>query len=141
MHRMKGRGPITSRRPALGRLIQVTYVSTATGVLCPERLAALAARARARNVASGLTGFLFHQPPRFFGLLEGPERRVLARMEAIIANPDHCNLTVLREEEVTVPRFLNWSFGVLPADAGPNTTVSAEFVRSLAGAGRRSPRG
>lgn len=119
----------------------MTYVSTAAAGLCPERLTALAARARARNAASGLTGFLFYQPPRFFGLLEGPERRVLARMEAIVVSPDHCNLTVLREEEVSVPRFLNWSFGILPADAGTNTTVSAEFVRSLAGAGRRSPRG
>ena len=121
--------------PRIGpRLLQVIYVSTATVPLAPEEFTALATRARARNAAQGLTGFLFHQPPRFYGVLEGPERKVLARMEAIATDPRHRALTVLREERIPEPRYRNWAFGVLPqARPGSEYAVSAEFVYSLAG--------
>lgn len=117
-------------------ILQVIYVSTATAPLAPEELKTLSTRARARNAAQGLTGFLFHQPPRFYGVLEGPERKVLARMEAIVTDPRHRGLTVLREERVAEARYRNWAFGLLPqARPGSECAISAEFVYSLAGLG------
>lgn len=119
------------------RILQVTYVSTATAPLAADDFRILTTRARARNAAQGLTGFLFHQPPRFYGVLEGPERKVLARMEAIISDPRHRELTVLREERLFEARYRNWAFGLLPqARPGNEFAVSAEFVYSLAGLGR-----
>lgn len=121
-------------------IFQVIYVSTATAPLAPEELKTLSTRARARNAAQGLTGFLFHQPPRFYGVLEGPERKVLARMEAIVTDPRHRGLTVLREERVAEARYRNWAFGLLPqARPGSELAVSAEFVYSLAGVGAAAP--
>ncbi len=118
------------------RLLRVTYVSIASAPLAPEEFMALVARARARNAAQGLTGFLFHQPPRFYGVLEGPERKVLARMEVIATDPRHRGLTVLREERIPEARYRTWAFGFLPqARPGSEDAVSAEFVYSLAGLG------
>ena len=112
---LAGEGIAIASRVSPLRLVQVTYVSTATRALEEDELQSLAAAALAANTARSLTGFLFHQPPKFFGLLEGPERNVLARMESIIADPRHRDLTVLREEAVSEQRFRNWSFGLLPA--------------------------
>ena len=89
-------------------------MSAAAPGLCQCDLDAIAAASLARNKAAGITGLLLHQGEAFYGTLEGPERRVLQRMEVIIRDPRHSRVRVLREAAVTGRRFENWSFGALP---------------------------
>ena len=103
------RAPPTSRR-----LVRLIFVSTATRPLEARDLDAMAASSRRNNAAQGLTGLLLFGGFRFYAILEGPQRRVFARMERIITDPRHRRLTVLREDAIEVPRFANWSFGFIP---------------------------
>lgn len=77
-------------------------------------LDAIACAAARNNAAGGLTGLLLYGGSRFYGVLEGPRRRVFNRMERIVVDPRHRNLVVLREEAIETPRFANWSFGSIP---------------------------
>lgn len=116
-------------------LVQLVYASTAAPALSAADLDAIAAASRTRNEAIGLTGLLLHQGRSFYGVLEGPKRRVFARMERIITDPRHFRVRILREEDVAARRFANWSFGVLPAlEPGPGGTVERpeEFIQSFA---------
>ena len=67
----------------------------------------------------------------FSGTLEGPERRVLARMEVIIRDPRHARLRVLREAPIACRRFDNWTFGSLP-EVHDGTERGEGFILSLA---------
>lgn len=62
---------------------------------------------------------------RFYGLFEGPQGRVLARMERIITDPRHRRLRILREDQVAVRRFANWSFCLIPDDGDAPDELAA----------------
>ena len=113
--------------------MQIIYVSEALPILTRSDLNALAAQAAINNAADGLTGLLLHQPPRFFGVLEGPCARLLARMEKVATDRRHRGLRILREVPVRRRRFQNWTFGTLPApaDGVSNEEASAAFIRTL----------
>ncbi len=89
------------------------------------------AEARGRNEAAGLTGLMLRQGASFCGLLEGPRRRVLRRMEEIVSDPRHRGVHVLREEPVESRRFANWSFAALPPP-GRSGEPHEDFIRDLA---------
>jgi hypothetical protein len=107
------------------------YVSRAAPGLTQDDLDAIARASAARNRTAGLTGLLIHQGDIFSGTLEGPERRLLARMEVIIRDPRHSRVRVLREAPVQARRFQNWSFGSIP-EAGDGTDRGEGFILSLA---------
>ena len=69
-------------------------------------------------------------------MLEGPRRRVFARMESIITDPRHRDLRIIREEDIAAQRFANWSFGRIPV-VEDNSADPAEgletFILGLAG--------
>ncbi|MBP7000753.1 BLUF domain-containing protein [Amaricoccus sp.] len=106
-------------------LVRLVYVSVATRPLGPEELEAIAAAARRNNPPRGLTGLLLYGGGRFYGLLEGTERRVLGRMERIVADPRHKAIRVLREDPIRARRFAEWSFGPLPLTAGGEEDLAA----------------
>jgi hypothetical protein len=111
-------------------LVQIAYVSIAAQALPPGELEAMAAAEAARNAEARVTGLLLHHGIYFYAILEGPRRRVLGRIEEIIAERGQRELRILREEPVSRRRFDNWTFGVLPASlrlaAGPS-----EFLRDF----------
>ena len=109
-------------------------MSEATAALDSDGLAELEKAARRNNQRAKLTGFLFYQGLKFYGLLEGPRRALLSRMEAIVTDPRHCRLRVLREEPIESRRFRNWSFADLPAPTTPQAVspVSEDFIQTLA---------
>jgi hypothetical protein len=112
--------------------VRLVYVSTAAPGLSGRDLEQIAAVGGKRNAAAGLTGLLLHSGACFYGILEGPSRRVFSRMEAIIADRRHSGVRVLREETIASRRFENWSFSSLPAiGRGPSET-SEEFIWNLA---------
>lgn len=109
-------------------------MSVATGGLGPKDLEAIAATSRIRNRRAGLTGFLIHQGGRFHGVLEGPQRALFSRMEAIAIDPRHHGLVVIREDSIVNRRFQNWSVGFLPDSHDlVSGDPAAEFLRSLTG--------
>jgi hypothetical protein len=114
-------------------LLRIVYVSDAAPALTAADLAAIAARSAERNRAAGLTGILLHQGERFFAVLEGPSRRLLARMERIIVDPRHARVEILLESAISERRFETWSFGRLPGSAAARGSGADELVRRLAG--------
>jgi hypothetical protein len=107
-------------------------VSVASEGVGNEDLEAIATVSRIRNRRAGLTGFLIHQGGRFHGVLEGPQRALFARMEAIVTDCRHNKLMVVREDEIDSRRFQNWSVGFLPDSSEFATDdASVEFLRSL----------
>ncbi len=108
-------------------LVRLVYVSVATAPLGQADLDAIAAASRRNNAPRGLTGLLLHGGGRFYGLLEGAERRVLGRMERIVADPRHRAIRVLREDAIRVRRFAEWSCGPLPLmDGGDEDLVALD---------------
>lgn len=113
--------------------MQIVYTSTASRTLDKDDLHAIRIASERNNGARGLTGFLLHQDGRFYGLLEGPRRALLARMEVIVSDARHSHLRVLREADVASGRFRNWTFGQLPdiGTPGPAAKPSVEFIVNL----------
>lgn len=131
----RGRSPVIARvrQTQSDEFIQLVYVSTAAETLRPADLEAIAEVSQRWNGRAGLTGFLLHQGPRFYGVLEGPTRALFSRMEAIVTDPRHRNVVVLREDTITERRFRNWSFGLLPSTARPPVQgATVDFIRDIA---------
>lgn len=123
------------RAPPLSpTLIRLIFVSAATRPLEARELEAIAAASRRNNAARGLTGLLLFGGFRFYGVLEGLQRPLFARMERIITDPRHRRLVILREDAVETPRFANWSFGFIPeGEQAPNLRNPLEtFIRGVA---------
>lgn len=114
-------------------LLQLIYVSSVARELTSADLAEISALSRERNRTFGLTGLLLHRGDEFYGLLEGPENNLLARMEVIITDPRHRYLRALREEPIVTRRFANWSFAALPRSAAQrnDAATAQEFIKSL----------
>jgi hypothetical protein len=106
------RGPA----PPAPDLVRLVYVSAAAPGLAPADLAAIEAASLRHNAARGLTGLLLFGGGRFYGVLEGPGRRLFARMERIAVDPRHRNLRILREDAACERRFANWSFARISDD-------------------------
>jgi hypothetical protein len=113
-------------------LVQIAYVSIAAAALTPAELEAMAAQAAARNADARVTGLLLHHGIYFYAILEGPRRRVLGRIEDIIAERKERELRILREQAVSRRRFENWTFGMLPTSLQLAGGPSA-FLRDLCG--------
>jgi Sensors of blue-light using FAD len=129
-------GAAGSDRKAERDLVRLVYVSVAAPGLAAGDLEAIAAGSAARNRAAGLTGLLLHQGGGFYGVLEGPRRRLLARMERIVTDRRHGRIDVLLEAPAAERRFETWTFGSLPTldDAAMRPPPADDFIRSL---GRR----
>ena len=112
-------------------LLRLVYASLAAPGLTDDDLETIEASSAGRNRAAGLTGLLLHQGGSFFALLEGPRRRLLARMERIITDPRHRGVDILVETTIRARRFESWSFGRLPGAAASHTSAGDDFLRIL----------
>lgn len=112
-------------------LVQLVYSSLAARELTPSDLQCFADDWQRDHAKAGLTGLLLQQGDSFYGVLEGPERRLFARMERLITDPRLKNVRVLREEAIASRRFENWSFGTLPPRREASRSAE-EFILSLA---------
>ena len=109
-------------------LVQIVYLSSAASAMTPDELAVLAENARDRSGPSRLTGLLLQHGEHFYGILEGPRRRVFARIEEIIAEQGQRGLRILREEAIRSRRFANWTSGVLTASSKAETGPPHAFL-------------
>jgi len=119
--------------PALpeANLIQLVFTSSGGARLDPDGLQAFASELARGNTRAGLTGLLLQQGDSFYGVLEGVERRLIARIERLIVDPRLGRMRVLKEEAIASRRFGNWSFGALPPMQASSDAAEA-FILSLA---------
>jgi len=107
-------------------------VSTAAPALTAGDLVRIGEASASRNQALGLTGLLIHQDQTFLGVLEGGRRRLFSRMEAIIVDPRHNGVSILREEEAGDRRFQNWHFTSVPVDGSLKPfDLAGTFIRTI----------
>ncbi len=115
-------------------LIRLIFASTAVRVLAPAELDAIEATSARHNRTHGLTGFLLFGGQRFYGVLEGPRRRVIGRMERIAVDPLHRRIVIVSEDDITERRFATWTFSRIDEGAGeaggPNLLDS--FILNMA---------
>jgi hypothetical protein len=90
---------------------QVIYVSTQRVPFQRAALDKLLAAARQRNVANGITGYLFYNGHRFLQALEGEGAAVDATLARIKNDERHYALVVLSERQITRREFAEWSMG------------------------------
>lgn len=98
-------------------------------------LHAIATKSERNNARRGLTGFLLYGAGRFYGVIEGTRRKVLARMERIATDPRHRRLVIISENSIQSRRFAGWSFSNLGEDIAPSgdPDLLDAFIVSMAG--------
>lgn len=122
-----------SRRRVERDLVRIAYISTARAGLTGPDVEAIAAAARTNNERDGLTGLLICQNARFYGILEGPRRRVFACMERIVIDPRHGGVEIILETAIESRRFASWVLSSLPGEASAvGAALSGDaFMRNL----------
>lgn len=94
-----------------GRLISLTYMSTAVDSFGEEALRELLATSRRNNHAAGLSGMLLYAGGHFIQTIEGTSDDVTTTFNRIAADPRHRDVIVALREEVTERHFADWSMG------------------------------
>ncbi|MBB5222881.1 hypothetical protein HNP73_002828 [Amaricoccus macauensis] len=112
-------------------LIQLVFTCGGGQNLTPDALQVLVDDLGRANARAKLTGLLLRQGDSFYGVLEGSERRMLARVESMISDPRLGGVRVLKEEAIAQRRFGNWSFGALPA-VHQASNAAEDFIIRLA---------
>ena len=128
-------------RMSVSRLI---YISTARDDLEQSDLDQILLKARDRNHAEGVTGFLLYNGRNFMQALEGPKEAVERIFDSICHDPRHQGVVRIALEEDVDREFADWSMGygeqkssatgafqlnpdalsnVLPVDLSPDLTL------------------
>lgn len=87
----------------------IVYVSTSTHVLSDAEIQHLLERARARNLAEGVTGVLLYSRGNFMQYLEGSRSGVAKVYEVIKADPLHYGIIELINEPRETREFSEWN--------------------------------
>ena len=98
-------------------LFQLSYISASVNPFDEEELVQLLKKARAKNSAKNITGFLVYDGDHFFQLLEGEESDVRDLFEVISQDQRHKRVTTLLEQKVEERTLPDWSMQYfLPGD-------------------------
>ena len=92
-------------------LVRLLYASRAASPMGEAELSAILKQSREHNPALGLTGLLCYTDGLFMQVLEGGRTAVNARYKAIIDDPRHKDVILLRYEEIGERQFAGWSMG------------------------------
>lgn len=87
-------------------MLQIVYISTATGLV---DTAEILATSRRNNARDGLTGLLYTNGKRFLQVLEGEPANVERAMARIDADPRHRAMVVLSSRDVSAREFGAWA--------------------------------
>ncbi len=118
-------------------LLQLGYVSTATGSTDRAGLLDILETARGLNHGAGVTGLLLFYDGHFMQLLEGEEHAVRDIFGRIAADPRHRDITVLFEEPIDERLFTDWTMGFQRLDGNellefPVENGAAQGLRAMA---------
>lgn len=107
-------------------MLQITYISTATG---PVDTAAILAVSRRNNARDRVTGLLYANGKRFLQVLEGEAVDVERTLARITADPRHRAIVVLSCRDVSVREFGDWAMAERVAGEAGDAFV--DRVRAL----------
>jgi len=105
----------------LSRLI---YASAVGDDLRTDELNRLLERARQRNVQRGITGLLVFDSRHFLQAIEGSRRSLNDLYAALLRDPRHRDVQLLKFARIDARRFPGWSMGFVPADLAHRTMVA-----------------
>ncbi len=98
-------------------VFQISYISGTVHNFSEQDLQDLLKKARAKNSAKNITGFLVFDGTHFFQLLEGDEESVRGLYDTISSDPRHKNVTTLMEQNIDDRLLPDWSMQYfLPGD-------------------------
>jgi Sensors of blue-light using FAD len=104
-------------------LVQIVYVSRSTFTTMPAELgiepsvARILAQSRINNSRRGLVGALYFGDGCFFQCLEGRTADVERLYAALLQDPRHTDLKVLRRRPIERTSFATWAMKYVPLDA------------------------
>ncbi len=100
-------------------MLSLTYVSRQTPWTESRRevLENIQTASIARNSELNITGLLIATKFHFAQVLEGPTEAVDEVMASITIDPRHCEVEVLRREEIAIRQFANWQLAVFEREA------------------------
>ena len=107
-------------------MLQIVYISTATGTV---DTAAILATSRRNNARDGLTGLLYTNGKRFLQVLEGDPANVERALARIDADPRHRAMVVLSSRDVSAREFGEWAMA--ERVAGDDADAFVARVRAL----------
>jgi len=107
-------------------MLQIVYISTATGTV---DTAAILATSRRNNARDGLTGLLYTNGKRFLQVLEGDIANVERALGRIDADPRHRAMVVLSSRDVNAREFGGWAMA--ERVAGDDGDAFVARVRAL----------
>lgn len=87
-------------------MLQIVYISSATGA---ADTAAILAASRRNNARDGITGLLYADGRRFLQALEGEAPAVEAALARIAADPRHRAIVILSSREIEHREFGSWA--------------------------------
>jgi hypothetical protein len=114
-------------------MIQLVYVSSAVRPFTDPQLRELLAKARANNIASGITGMLLHQQGAFLQMLEGDAAAVDPVFAKIEKDRRHASILVLTRIEVGGRTFPDWSMGFTDVTGSAKKLIGYRHLGDLAG--------
>ncbi|HRK17752.1 MAG TPA: BLUF domain-containing protein [Hyphomicrobiaceae bacterium] len=92
-------------------LVRCIYASRVASKLSASELQALAAQARRKNLAVGITGILCWTNDVFVQVLEGGRDPVCDLYTKILADKRHDHVRLMSFEDIEARSFGNWSMG------------------------------
>jgi len=98
-------------------MIQLAYVSKATGPMDDDELLALLTKARENNFKRGVGGILLFRDRVFLQVVEGKEADVDATFAKVENDPRHYALKVLSRETTEERLFMDWRMGFVTPEA------------------------
>jgi hypothetical protein len=97
----------------LSRLI---YASVVADDLRADELNRMLEHARLRNALRGITGMLAFDSRSFLQVLEGSRKALSDLYAAILRDPRHRGVQLLKFARIETRLFPDWSMGFMPAD-------------------------
>jgi hypothetical protein len=94
-----------------GRILTLTYTSSATRLLSVGQLVDLIEQIRPKNQRLGVTGLLLYSGGTVMQTLEGSAPVVDDLLDVIAADPRHAGLRVVDRRYVDERAFATWSMG------------------------------
>lgn len=127
-------------------LFQLTYISSARGVITTDECNAILAKSRINNRRLNVSGVLLFNSKRFLQALEGEEQVIKALYEKISTDPRHAAVVMLNHRAIEARQFGSWAMafddgsgeaglkdriGVLLAGTDPSTRALFETTATL----------
>lgn len=109
-------------------LFQITYISSARGVISSEECSLILARSRINNRRINVTGALLFNSKRFLQAIEGEEQTVRALFAKINDDARHGAVVILNERKLETRQFGNWAMAF---DDGSGETALREKIHGL----------